>query len=103
LLGIGGDLAHSDPHRGYEWLRLARACTETPELTAAAPPVPVTLLESHRLARMAPLPAEQPLHLVPVRSFVPRWGEKGDGQPSSRPSSRDRVTAWLREEAPSLR
>jgi hypothetical protein len=74
LLGIGGDLAHSDPHRGYEWLRLARACTETPELTAAAPPVPVTLLESHRLASMAPLPAEQPLHLVPVRSFVPPMG-----------------------------
>ena len=64
------------------------------------------LLESHRLAHMSPSVRLRP----PPAAIAPHAqgglhppdGVKPGRQPSRSPSSRDRTTAWLREEAPSL-
>ena len=67
------------------------------------PPAPGRALHSRQTAGdPRATDAAPPFHLVPGRASSSWWGEDGR-HPSRSPSSRDRATAWLREEAPSLR
>ena len=63
------------------------------------------LLESRRLADISPSVRRRPppLHLMPRAGLHPPDGVKTGSSTLQEPSSRDRATAWLREEAPSFR